>query len=116
MMAHLGHTTVTAENGEQAVDTLTAAYEDLDLVLMDCEMPVLDGFAATRRIRAWERAEGIPPVPVVALTGHSEGHLGDAMDAAGMQAHLAKPLRLDALAAVLAAQQADVARRRRALT
>src|SRR5690606_11095546 len=58
----------TATNGEEALKALQA--KDYDLVLMDCEMPVLDGFNATQQLRDWERREGRPRTPVVALTAH----------------------------------------------
>jgi len=93
----------------QAVDDGHAALAELqqhpgahDLVLMDCQMPGLDGFEATRRLRAWERAEARPRLAVVALTANAlEGDRERSLEA-GMDDHLAKPYGLAELHTVLA--------------
>ena len=93
----------------QAVDDGHAALAELqqhpgahDLVLMDCQMPGLDGFEATRRLRAWERTEAHPHLPVVALTANAlEGDRERSLEA-GMDDHLAKPYGLAELHTVLA--------------
>jgi CheY-like chemotaxis protein len=72
-----------------------------DLVLMDGSMPVLDGFEATKRIRAREEAEGFARTPVVALTAHVIGSAADAWQGAGMDGVLYKPFTLARLAACL---------------
>jgi CheY-like chemotaxis protein len=70
------------------------------LILMDCQMPLLDGFEATRRIRAAERA-GCPRVPIVAMTANAaEGDRKRCLEA-GMDDYLAKPIVREALAALL---------------
>lgn len=81
-----------AENGKTAVEKFYAgAY---DLVLMDFQMPVMDGYAATRRIRGWEEEQKRPPTPIVALTASAlETELQKALDA-GCTACLRKPVRL----------------------
>jgi PAS domain S-box-containing protein len=88
-------------NGQQAVQAVQA--EHFDLVLMDCQMPVMDGYAATGAIRAWEaeRAPGTR-LPIVALTANAL--LGDAEHclASGMDDHLAKPYTRKQLATMLA--------------
>jgi CheY-like chemotaxis protein len=88
-----------ARNGQEAIDA--AAERRFDIVLMDCQMPVLDGYEATRRLRERE-ARGGTRVPVVALTANAL--VGDAETclAAGMDAHLAKPYTRDQLARLLA--------------
>jgi signal transduction histidine kinase/CheY-like chemotaxis protein len=104
MLKTLGIVASTAENGETAVAAIQA--EPFDLVLMDCQMPVMDGYEATRRVRAWESAapDGAPRlrVPIVAMTANAL--LGDREKclAAGMDDYLAKPIKRDVLAAVLA--------------
>ena len=87
------------EDGRQAVEAFEAgAY---DLILMDIQMPVLDGLSATREIRAAEAAAGRPRTPIVALTANAlPEHIAEAL-AAGMDAHLAKPISPDALVALL---------------
>lgn len=95
----LGHTAVLAADAEQAL-TLRVS-EDLDLILMDVQMPHMDGFEATQRLRAMERTQGAEPVPVVAMTGHcGDDARGTCLDR-GMTACLFKPFTLDELRDVL---------------
>ncbi len=71
------------------------------LVLMDCQLPVMDGFEATRRIRKWEEAQGHPRIPIIAVTAHVM--VGDAEECfqAGMDDYLPKPFDLARLRQVL---------------
>ncbi len=86
-----------AENGAEALERLeTCAY---DLVLMDCQMPVMDGFAATRAIRA--SGKPYASTPIVALTASADVEHLARCGAAGMDAHLTKPLNPGALEAVM---------------
>ncbi|MDI1261319.1 ATP-binding protein [Aquabacterium sp.] len=87
-------------NGREAVDWL--ADQQADLVLMDCEMPVLDGYEATRQIRARERLEGATPISIVALTANAPELCGDRCRDAGMNGQLSKPFRSQDLAQTLA--------------
>ena len=72
-----------------------------DLVLMDCEMPELDGYETTKHIRRIERIEGRLRVPVIALTAHARRENHEACLACGMDGHLGKPIVQDALAKTL---------------
>ena len=72
-----------------------------DLVLMDIQMPVMDGLAATRAIRSWELAQGRPPVPIIALTAHAIKEDEEKSLAAGCSAHLTKPIRKQVLLAAI---------------
>jgi CheY-like chemotaxis protein len=86
-----GHTLEEAENGQIAVDMFVAGR--FDVVLMDVQMPVMDGYAATGAMRAWERERGARPTPILALTAH---HLPEEIQrslAAGCDDHLTKPIR-----------------------
>jgi CheY-like chemotaxis protein/HPt (histidine-containing phosphotransfer) domain-containing protein len=94
-----GHQVVTAGDGAQALDILRA--EALDCVLMDIQMPVLDGMAATRAIRAGEA--GPPDVPVVALTAYAMKGDRERFLAAGMDACVSKPVDSAELLAVVQA-------------
>ncbi|MDP3816642.1 response regulator, partial [Pseudomonas sp.] len=85
----------TASNGEEALSAMKA--QQYDLVLMDCEMPVLDGFSATEQLRAWEAAEQRPRTPVVALTAHILTEHKERAREAGMDGHMAKPVELSQL-------------------
>ena len=95
----LGVDLTLVEDGRQAVEaTIREAY---DLILMDIQMPVLDGLSATREIRAREAALGLPRTRIVALSANAlPEHIAEAL-AAGVDGHLAKPIRPDALIAVL---------------
>jgi signal transduction histidine kinase/ActR/RegA family two-component response regulator len=80
---------VLVENGQQALD---ACRDDhFDIVLMDMQMPVMDGLTATREIRALEAREGRPRTPVVMLTANALAEHVAAANAAGADRHLAKP-------------------------
>lgn len=85
----------TASNGEEALSAMKARH--YDLVLMDCEMPVLDGFTATEQLRAWEAAEQRPRTPVVALTAHILDEHKERARAVGMDGHMSKPVELSQL-------------------
>ncbi|MFV3404499.1 response regulator [Pseudomonas sp. NY15463] len=89
----------TASNGEEALLAMKA--KRYDLVLMDCEMPVLDGFSATQQLRAWESANQRPRTPVVALTAHILAEHKERARLAGMDGHMAKPVELSQLREVI---------------
>ncbi|EFL51561.1 response regulator receiver and Hpt phospho transfer protein [Solidesulfovibrio fructosivorans JJ]] len=88
-----------AANGREAVDRFAAAT--YDLVLMDLEMPVLDGHDATRAIRALESRENRPPTPILVLTAHSLDEQRDRCREAGCSDFLVKPVRKAAILAAL---------------
>jgi|GEM_PF-5558400 len=90
MLRNLGHDVTVAENG-QAV--LALWQQGFDLILMDCLMPIIDGYDATRRIRSLERDAG-QRIPIVALTANAMNDERDKCLAAGMDDYLAKPIRL----------------------
>jgi len=85
----------TASNGEEALEAMQATR--YDLVLMDCEMPILDGFSATQRLRDWEAANQRQRTPVVALTAHILSEHKERARLAGMDGHMAKPVELSQL-------------------
>ncbi len=79
-------------NGRNAVEEFRRAPQRYQLVLMDCEMPEMDGFEATRQIRQFEQQQGLLPVPVIALTAHIfEEHREEGLRA-GMNEFLGKPV------------------------
>ena len=90
----------TAQNGAVAVEKFQ--FGQYDLVLMDLQMPVMDGYAATRNMRAWETEHRKSPTPILALTAHALAEYGPRTLQAGCTAHLTKPIRkatlLDAIA------------------
>ena len=94
-----GLVVAVVDDGWEAVTNWDTGYPDL--VLMDCQMPRMDGYDATRRIRAREREAGRPHVPIVALTANAYGADLERCRAAGMDGHLAKPFRREELIALL---------------
>ena len=91
-----------AENGRLALDKL--AHNTYDLILMDCQMPVLDGYATTAELRLLEARLGIPHQPVIALTANVlEGERKKCL-AAGMDDYLSKPVVTEQLTAMLASR------------
>jgi CheY-like chemotaxis protein len=90
-----------ANHGLEAVGAVTEAAKPFDVVLMDLQMPVMDGFEATRRIRADATRQGLP---IVAMTANAMASDRDECLAAGMNDHVAKPFDLDRLVAVLRKQ------------
>jgi two-component system, sensor histidine kinase and response regulator len=81
----------TAENGRVAVDKFKA--KGYDLVLVDVNMPVLDGYGAVAAMRAWEREQRVIPTPMVALTGRAMIEDRVRSIEAGCNGHLTKPIR-----------------------
>jgi len=84
-----------AENGAMAYEKFTAGH--YDLVLMDRQMPVMDGLTATRAIREWEQANHRPPMPIIALTASALKGDQEKFVAAGCTAYLTKPIKQEVL-------------------
>jgi CheY-like chemotaxis protein len=95
MLGKLNLNPDTASNGEEALRAMKA--QRYDLVLMDCEMPILDGFSATEQLRAWEVGNQRVRTPVVALTAHILTEHKDRARQAGMDGHMSKPVELSQL-------------------
>ena len=99
ILGKAGHSVTLAENGHQAVDALRAT--DFDLVLMDIQMPELDGVGATREIRKLPAPKNA--IPIIAMTAHAMAGAPEAEYlAAGMDDYIAKPVEPEALFATLA--------------
>jgi CheY-like chemotaxis protein/HPt (histidine-containing phosphotransfer) domain-containing protein len=90
-LQYAGCSADVAENGEVAVRKFRSGH--YDLVLMDLQMPVMDGYAATRRIREWERERQAKPVPILALSAYALQSEIDKSREAGCTAYLTKPIR-----------------------
>jgi two-component system cell cycle response regulator DivK len=86
-LEQLGYRVVEAENGEKAVEV--AERERPDIILMDLSLPVMDGIAATEKIRS---RDGFKTVPVIAVTAHQETDFRTGAKAAGFDAYVTKPI------------------------
>jgi len=100
MLSRLGLSIDLAADGSEAVAAATTVPRP-DLVLMDVQMPVMDGFEATRRIREWEAAQEAGHLPVVALSAGAFAEDAEQTRAAGMDDFLSKPVRQEALMAIV---------------
>ena len=106
LLTKLGHHPTIAANGAAAIDAWLAARAagtPYDRVLMDVHMPGMDGFEATRKIRATEAETNAPRTPILALTANASAEDRDGCLAAGMDGFLVKPLDRERLASALAA-------------
>jgi len=99
MLKKLGHRVDVVGNGQEAIDQLSII--DYDLVLMDCQMPVMDGVTATRQIRAGVTEVRRATVPIVAFSANMTADDQQACLLSGMNGFIAKPMQLSDLLAVL---------------
>ncbi|MBF0255481.1 MAG: response regulator [Gammaproteobacteria bacterium] len=97
LLSQAGATLVLAQNGQEALDILQQD-QAFDGVLMDCQMPVMDGYAATRAIRLQAR---FSKLPIIAMTANAMAGDKERVLAAGMNDHIAKPLNLNQMFATL---------------
>ncbi len=93
MLERLGHSVALANDGKEALSAFKTA--SFDLIMMDVQMPEMDGLEATRRIREWEA--GKTRIPIIALTAHAMNSHREECLAAGMDSFLAKPILLESL-------------------
>jgi signal transduction histidine kinase/ActR/RegA family two-component response regulator len=100
LMGQIGFDIVVVDNGELAVEAWRGGA--WDLILMDVQMPVMDGTTAARAIRRLEAESGRAPTPIIALTADAMTHHAEAYRAAGMTGFVAKPIELAKLVAAIA--------------
>lgn len=100
LLQKLGHTVTVANNGAEALQHWQTSDDQFDAILMDVDMPVMNGYEATQRIRALEQERGgLTPVhiPIVAMTAHAMQGAREICLSHGMDAYLAKPIDTEAL-------------------
>ena len=103
MLRHMGFTVVTAADGDEACVLARAAIEEgrpFDWILMDMEMPVVDGFEATRRLRSQGYSR-----PIIAMTAHAFDHAREECLRYGCDDHITKPIDWEGLSKILAARR-----------
>ena len=101
LLRRLGFETDAAANGEEALELVRTNHSGYDVILMDCQMPVMDGYETTRCIREWEKSNGQGGTPIIALTADALPGTETSCREAGMNDYLAKPVRKENLRTVL---------------
>jgi hypothetical protein len=102
ILVKLGHRVVHCVNGKMAFERYIQSHQDIDLVFMDCEMPVMDGYEATRLIRQFEQENQLPQKPIIAVTAHVfDAHL-ERVKQCGMNHQINKPYTEEEIVAALA--------------
>lgn len=99
MAEKLGHRVVAVKDGQEALDALMAG--EFEIILMDVQMPLMDGAEATKRIRAGEAGKDKANIPIVALTAYTMAGDKEKFLDVGMDGYLAKPLEMEALLKVI---------------
>jgi len=103
LLARSGYQIDIVENGRQAIEAVERT--DYDVVLMDVQMPEMDGVEATRQIRTLPGTKKF--VKIIALTAQAEGNTQDELKAAGMDDYISKPINFDILFSKLSALAAE---------
>lgn len=102
LLHKLGARATITENGVEVLEQYIENPKKFDLVLMDCEMPEMDGYQSTINIREFEKNKGIAPIPIVAISAHRPQEYRDKSIACGMNEFLSKPIDLNELEIVVA--------------
>jgi CheY-like chemotaxis protein len=100
-MCKLSQPYILAANGQEALDIYTSSTEKIGLVIMDVQMPVMDGLESTREIRRFELDQGMSPAAVVALTAAAGEEVRKEAYSSGMDAFLVKPVEMKTLRRVV---------------
>ncbi|MEX2475997.1 ATP-binding protein [Marinobacter sp.] len=101
LLTRLGFETDAANNGKEALDLVRTNHAGYDVILMDCQMPLMDGYETTRCIREWEQSNGQGGTPIIALTADALPGTEASCRDAGMNDYLTKPVRKEGLREVL---------------
>ena len=95
-LERLGYLVIEAEDGQRAVEM--AQKDRPDIILMDLSLPVMDGFAATEKIRA---SDGLETIPIIAVTAHQETDFRAGAKAVGFNAYVTKPIDINWLSELI---------------
>jgi len=95
-LERIGYLVIEAQDGKEAVEVATNGRPDI--ILMDLSLPIMDGFAATEKIRA---SDGLAGVPVIAVTAHQETDFREGARAAGFDAYVTKPIDIKCLSELM---------------
>jgi CheY-like chemotaxis protein/anti-sigma regulatory factor (Ser/Thr protein kinase) len=101
LLQSMGVEVVSEHGGGSALELLYKQHQAFSLVLLDCEMPGIDGFEMCRLLREFESRENLKPLPVIALTAHALSEIKERCQAAGMNDTLFKPVSRETLARLL---------------
>lgn len=93
LLEEFGYGYTVANNGQEALQLIK--IQDFDLVLMDVQMPGIDGFEATHFIREWEKQKGLGHIPIIGMTAHALAGDRERCIAIGMDDYIAKPFHPD---------------------
>jgi len=93
LLNRLGFHTDAVTNGKEALDKVRSGHQGYDAILMDCQMPIMDGYETTRYIREWEVSNGLERTPVIALTADVLPSTEHNCLESGMDDYLSKPVR-----------------------
>lgn len=97
LLGKQGHQIILANNGQEAVEIFQSQNQPFDAILMDLQMPIMDGYEATRKIRALEETAGLKRIPIIALTANSSEDDRNRCLSCGMDDFVTKPFKLSAL-------------------
>lgn len=101
LLKRLGFDTDSAVNGQEALEFIQTNHRGYEVILMDCQMPLMDGYETTRCIREWEKSNGQGGTPIIALTADALPGTERRCRESGMNDYLAKPVRKESLRQVL---------------
>ncbi|WP_144392243.1 hybrid sensor histidine kinase/response regulator [Pleionea sediminis] len=93
LLEKLGHDLVHSKNGEEAFNWYKSHYSECDIILMDCEMPIMSGYQAAEEIRRYELENCMTRIPIVAVTAHVYDEHFEKIKLAGMDRQVNKPLK-----------------------
>ncbi|CAH0990867.1 Sensor histidine kinase RcsC [Sinobacterium norvegicum] len=105
MLEKNGHSASVVENGLNAVNYYREHHGQIDVILMDCEMPVMDGYRAVEKIRGFEQSQGLPRIPIIAFTAHALPEHTERCIACGMDDVMVKPINESVMRKMLSKTQ-----------